>query len=236
MGQRRRGWALFACCARSLTLCAVACLRTLRSASPRSLTLCAVLVWSFGIVGGLRVEADIYVYRDPKSGVVHFTNVPVRPAYRVPPYSSSRRREEGRYDQTIRELSRQYGVEFALIKAMIKAESGFDPLALSPKGARGLMQLMPQTAALHGVSNVHSPRENVKGGVRHLRLLLNRFRGNLRLALAAYNAGAEAVEQYGGVPPFAETIEYVRRVLSYRQSYLRQGSPMDLLGKQVMAR
>ena len=134
------------------------------------------------------------------------------------------------------ELSQRYGVEFALVKAVIKAESAFDPLALSPKGARGLMQLMPQTAALHRIGNVYSPQENVEGGVRHLRLLLDRFRGNLTLALAAYNAGAEAVEQYGGVPPFPETREYVRRVLSYRQSYSRQGSSIDSLGRRVMAR
>ena len=135
----------------------------------------------------------------------------------------------------IRELSQQYGVEFALIKAVIKAESNFDPFALSPKGARGLMQLMPQTATLRGVGNVYSSRENIGGGVRHLRLLLNRFRGDLRLALAAYNAGAEAVERYGGVPPFPETREYVRRVLSYRQSYLHQTFPIDSLGERVMA-
>lgn len=182
------------------------------------------------------MEADIYVYRDPKSGVVHFTNVPVRPAYRSFSRPSPFRREEGRYDQMIRESGQHYGVEFALVKAVIKAESAFDPLALSPKGARGLMQLMPRTAILHGVGDVYSPWENVEGGVRHLRLLLNRFRGNLILALAAYNAGAEAVEQYGGVPPFPETRQYVRRVLSYRQSYLRQGSSTGSLDERVMAR
>ncbi len=136
----------------------------------------------------------------------------------------------------IQELSQRYGVEFALVKAVIKAESSFNPRALSPKGARGLMQLMPQTAALHGVSNIHSPRENVAGGVQHLRLLLNRFRGNLRLTLAAYNAGEKAVERYGGVPPFSETKEYIRRVLSYRQSYLRRGASQDLSGKRVTIR
>jgi soluble lytic murein transglycosylase-like protein len=182
------------------------------------------------------VEADIYIYRDPKSGVVHFTNVPIRSKYRSLIRSLLPGQKERRYDQMIRELSQRYGVEFALVKAVIKAESSFNPLALSPKGARGLMQLMPQTAALHGVSNIHSPRENVKGGVQHLRLLLNRFRGNLRLTLAAYNAGVKAVEQYGGVPPFSETKEYIRRVLSYRQSYLRRGASVNLSGKRVTIR
>jgi Transglycosylase SLT domain/Domain of unknown function (DUF4124) len=180
-----------------------------------------------GVVGWLTgtqsASADIYVYHDA-TGVVHFTNVPTRPVYRpfllLRPYLRRLRGRETRgFDQLIQAACRRYGVEFALVKAVIKAESAFDPSAVSRAGAQGLMQLMPDTAALHGVPNVYSPRDNIEGGVRHLRLLLDRFRGNTLLALAAYNAGAEAVVRYNGVPPYAETQEYVQRVLQYRDSY-----------------
>jgi len=169
------------------------------------------------------VWADIYVYRDAR-GIMHFTNVPTKPVYRpfqlLRPYLRSLGgRESAAFDQLIRESCQRYGVEFALVKAVIKAESAFDPLALSQAGARGLMQLMPDTAALHGVMDVHNPRDNIDGGVRHLRFLLARFRGNLTLTLAAYNAGPETVVRYNGVPPYEETQEYVQRVLQYRESY-----------------
>ncbi len=171
----------------------------------------------------LPAAADIYVYRDSK-GVVHFTNVPTRPVYRPfalfrPYLRSLGGRETAAFDRLIAAACRRHGVEFALVKAVIKAESAFDPAALSPAGARGLMQLMPETAALHGVANVHAPRDNIDGGVRHLRMLLDRFQGNLPLTLAAYNAGPEAVVRYRGVPPYKETQEYVQRVLHYREAY-----------------
>ena len=176
------------------------------------------------------VWADIYVYRDAR-GIMHFTNVPTKPVYRpfqlLRPYLRSLGgKESAAFDQLIRESCQRYGVEFALVKAVIKAESAFDPLALSQAGARGLMQLMPDTAALHGVTHVHDPRDNIDGGVRHLRFLLDRFRGNLTLTLAAYNAGPETVVRYNGVPPYEETQEYVQRVLQYRESY-RQRSMLD---------
>ena len=162
---------------------------------------------------------------------MHFTNVPTKPVYRpfqlLQPYLRSLGgRESAAFAQLIRESCERYGVEFALVKAVIKAESAFDPLALSRAGARGLMQLMPDTAALHQVTDVHDPRDNIDGGVRHLRLLLDRFRGNLTLTLAAYNAGPETVARYNGVPPYEETHEYVQRVLQYRESY-RQRSRLD---------
>jgi len=172
--------------------------------------------------------ADIYVYRDSR-GTMHFTNVPTKPIYRpfllLQPYIRGLRGKESEtFDQTIRQACQRHGVEFALVKAVIKAESAFDPGALSPAGARGLMQLMPDTASLHGVTDVHDPQGNIDGGVRHLRLLLDRFRGNLTLTVAAYNAGAEAVVRYHGVPPYAETQEYVQRVLRYRESYRQQST------------
>jgi soluble lytic murein transglycosylase len=175
------------------------------------------------LVGEPLVSADIYVYRDDR-GIVHFTNVPTKPVYRpfllLQPYIRHLRgKETVKFDQLIAAACQRYSVEFELVKAVIKAESAFDPFALSSAGARGLMQLMPDTAAQHGVADIHDPRSNIEGGVRHLRLLLDRFRGNLTLALAAYNAGAEAVDRYNGVPPYAETQTYVQRVLQFRELY-----------------
>jgi soluble lytic murein transglycosylase-like protein len=180
--------------------------------------------------------ADIYKRVD-RFGVIHYTNVPTDkrfyrvvirempsisavPGYRVEP---SRLRVESRaFDPIIANVSRRYNVETALVKAVIKAESGFQPNAVSPKGARGLMQLMPGTAQMHGVRNIHEPVQNINGGVQHLRMLLDRYGNNVVLALAAYNAGEGHVDQYGGIPPFEETRNYVHRVLRFRQDYLQQ--------------
>jgi soluble lytic murein transglycosylase-like protein len=126
------------------------------------------------------------------------------------------------FDPLIREKADRYNLEYALVKAVIRAESGFNPLAISPKGALGLMQLMPKTAAMHRVRNAFLPHDNIDGGCQHLRMLLDRYGGNLTLSLAAYNAGIQRVENAGGVPPIAETREYVQRVLSYRLAYLRE--------------
>jgi soluble lytic murein transglycosylase-like protein len=109
--------------------------------------------------------------------------------------------------------ARRYGVPPSLVAAIVEAESAFNPRAVSRKGARGLMQLMPQTASSLDVEDVSDPFDNVDAGVRHLKRLLNRFDGNLPLALAAYNAGEQAVIAYGGIPPYPETRRYVTRVL-----------------------
>jgi soluble lytic murein transglycosylase-like protein len=167
--------------------------------------------------------ADVYVYKD-KQGVLTFTNVPTHQGFRrVFSEAHARLSSPGAsanfYDGLIRSASSRYHVDADLIRAIIKVESDFDSSARSHKGATGLMQLMPETARLHNVENLYDPSANIDGGVRHLKLLLGKYQGDLELSLAAYNAGIKAVEKHGGIPPFAETRDYVRRVLSYYQTY-----------------
>ena len=116
------------------------------------------------------------------------------------------------YDQFIREASARYGVDATLIRSVMQTESAFDALAVSRAGAMGLMQLMPEVALELGVEDPFDPRQNVMGGTKYLRRLLNLYNGNVPLALASYNAGATNVAQYGGVPPFPETQNYVKRI------------------------
>lgn len=176
------------------------------------------------------------MYRDGR-GVLHFSNAPAEPRFRF--YRSEREvwravrwtrwgnrwadpNRYKAYDHLVREAATRHQVDVALVKAVIRAESDFVADAVSPKGALGLMQLMPGTARLRGVSRVFDPSENIDGGVRHLRYLLDRYNGNLRLALAAYNAGEKAVDRAGGIPPFPETWDYVARVLRFRDRYLQE--------------
>ena len=123
------------------------------------------------------------------------------------------------YDKIISKTANQHRVDRALVKAIIHAESAFNPYATSSKGARGLMQLLPSTAAMYGVSNLYNPAQNIKAGVQHLKYLLRKYRNNSRLAVAAYNAGETAVKRYSGIPPYKETRTYVTRVFRYKQHY-----------------
>jgi len=119
----------------------------------------------------------------------------------------------GAISETIRQAAHHYGVDSRLIEAMVQVESRFEPFAVSRVGAMGLMQLMPETARQLGVANPFDIEENIYAGVRYFKSLYNRFNGNLRLSLAAYNAGPAAVEMYGGVPPYPETMSYVEKII-----------------------
>ena len=179
--------------------------------------LAAMVVLVLGAVP-VRAETCRFVETD---GTVHFTNTPTDPPYQRLGFTSGTERgwlqlplpDLAPYAREIREAAARYGVEEGLIKAVIRVESGFNSRAVSPKGARGLMQLMPGTASMLGVRDSFDPRQNIDGGVRHLRGLIDRFGSDLKLALAAYNAGEQAVMNHGGVPPYRETRDYVTRIL-----------------------
>ncbi len=197
---------------------------------------CAWLLFCMLLLVHSYSVAEIFKYVD-KDGVIHFTNVPTQPeskALALPPpteanfnrYFPSRSflsacnpANQNYFDPQIRMVCQRHGLDQNLVKAVIRAESAFDPQAVSPKGAMGLMQLMPGTSRDLGVLNPFDPDQNLDAGVRYLKLLLNRFNNNVRHALAAYNAGPENVEKYGGIPPFDETQVYVQRVLDYYSRY-----------------
>lgn len=182
------------------------------------------------LVTAIPAAADIYRYEDDE-GIVHFTDAPTDRRFKIFMRDLKKDRElrtrlqfsrsvnPAEYENIIKACADKYGVNPSLIKAVIHAESGYNPNAVSSKGASGLMQLMPGTARSLKVANRFDPKDNVEGGVKYLRFLLDTFRGDVSLALAAYNAGLNKVAKYGGIPPYAETRTYVNRVLAYMQSY-----------------
>lgn len=206
-------------------------------------TIALLLVVLAGVlpIASPTARADIFTYTDDE-GVVHFTNIPprrergVRVVMRTRPArpDDAPRATGGtrdgsterytRYDAFIREAAALYRLPEAFIRAVIRVESDYHLGAISRVGAQGLMQLMPGTAAQHQVRDSFAARDNIEGGVRHLRMLLDRYGGNIPLTLAAYNAGQGTVENAGGVPMIRETREYLARVLRFRLNYLRESA------------
>jgi soluble lytic murein transglycosylase len=183
----------------------------------------AVLLALSLAAGSAQAGGTIFTFTD-ENGVIHFTNVPQDSRYRPLEDAEALRRRlrsaprHWYFDGLIGLTAREHRLQPALVKAVIAAESNFDPNAVSHKGAQGLMQLMPQTAAALGVEDPLQPVENVRGGTLYLRRMIDRY-GDLERALAAYNAGPDVVDHYGGVPPYRETQAYVRRVLAYYRHY-----------------
>lgn len=193
--------------------------------------MCA-LFFMAAFAGGA-ARADIYKYVD-KKGVVHFTNLPSSPQYRLYKKSSHESNyingpaaykigmggDEKRYDRVIESLCHKYEMDTALVKAVIKTESDFDPFAVSSKGAQGLMQLMPGTARDMQVRNPLDPHQNLRGGICYLRQMMDMFKGDMTLALAAYNAGFNTVIECGWrVPNIPETRDYVQKVMYHIKRY-----------------
>jgi hypothetical protein len=187
------------------------------------------------ICAPLAARADIYQFTD-ESGVLHFTNVngggkrhkrvsrEWAGAQQTKTGSSQAKSERtvavtsvnlpSDYVDIINNACERHGVDASLVQALVKVESDFNPSAVSRKGAMGLMQLMPQTALEWNVKNSFDPTENIDGGVKYLRYLIDRYEGNLSLALAAYNSGETSVKKWGTIPPFKETQQYVERILN----------------------
>ena len=165
------------------------------------------------------VPADIYMFIDSQ-GVLHFTNAPTSSQYTL--YIKERPKPAAatiQYDEIIQEASKRYSLSFFLLKAIIKVESDFDYRAVSEKGALGLMQIMPQNLQAFNIREPYDPKDNIMGGARYFKSLIERFDGKLPLALAAYNAGPTIVDKYRNIPPIKETEDYVKKVLKYFYLY-----------------
>ncbi len=208
----------------------------------RTVRVAAALPW---LLLPALARGDIYTYTDG-DGTVHFANSPGGDKrYRLYIRGNGWRKEHGaapgvtpvppsdhdvarytRYDDWIRQAATLYQIPEELVRAVIRCESDYDPRAISVSGARGLMQLMPDTASLMLVRDIDDPHDNIFGGVRLLRVLANEFNGDLELTVAAYNAGDGAVIRFGGIPPFQETRDYVVNVTRF---YRRYRSTPDVL-------
>ena len=215
----------------------------------RSCALAAAVLALLALTVTGAARADLYIYELP-GGSRMITDRPlnnkhyklVRKSTRIKGMGTllaSRHAEQiladpAAYDDLIQRTARRHAVDAAFVKAVMHAESGFNPRATSHKGASGLMQLMPATAARFGVRDIYDPGQNVRGGVCYLKYLLARFDNDHRLAAAAYNAGENAVKRYRGVPPYSETRAYVRKVLRLKQHYAKAAVPAPAVPKTAV--
>ena len=192
-----------------------------------------IIVATMAVPGFAR--ADIFAFTDA-NGVTHFSNVPADSRFKLliatplepgaqpaPAHAVDWLARSAQFDQAISGAAKAATIQAALVRAVIVVESGFNPHAVSKKGAVGLMQLLPATAKRYGVKDIYDPEQNIRAGAHYLSDLLNRFGSNLELALAAYNAGEDAVERYGRhVPPYRETMSYVPSVMKVYQRLMEQ--------------
>ena len=179
-----------------------------------------IVLTTIFLIWPLLLSAEIYFYTD-KEGVRHFTNTPSSGDYEV--FRATRQPRfhfsPTRYDHLIRKASKLHGIDFELLKAVIRAESSFNPRAVSKAGALGLMQIMPFNLKRLKIKDPFNPWQNIMGGTAYLKYLLKRFSGNLPFALAGYNAGPLRVEKHKGIPPIRETRNYVRKVMKFYSYY-----------------
>ncbi len=175
--------------------------------------------------------AELFHFVD-RNGVIHFSNAPTDPRYklfkgkRLASYEPNRYSEKD-FNKIIDKKSKNYKIDPALVRAVIKAESSFDPQAVSYAGAQGLMQLMPVTAVNLDVINPFDPEENIEGGVRYLKYLMNLFKNDIKLALAAYHAGEQNVFKHNGIPPIPQTTDYIKKVLNFYREYGGKITPKE---------
>jgi soluble lytic murein transglycosylase-like protein len=204
----------------SMNLSPVFCNIYLNSSKQMILFTLFILVCLFSVISPLESYGDIYKYKD-ENGIMHFTNI--RSDIRYTLYIKEARENPDafitKYDTIIKAASEKFSMEPSLVKAVIKTESGFDHTAVSSKGAQGLMQLMPGTAEELEVDDPYNPEKNIFGGTKYLSKMMERYNNDVRLALAAYNAGPDKVDEYKDVPPFKETKTFIERVMKYYGQY-----------------
>ena len=188
----------------------------------KKITIVLFLTLSFICINSNNSFSDIYMYID-SNGIVHFTNTPTSSDYKLYIKEKTQRIQQGistkKYDDIIKKAQKRYGVEFSLIKAVIQVESGFNPKAVSKRGAKGLMQIMPDNYKNLFVKDPFNPSQNIMGGTLYLQRLLKRYKYKLPLALAAYNAGPQAVDKYKSIPPYEETQNFVEKVMKTYSRY-----------------
>ena len=183
---------------------------------------CAAIALVAASAPSMLADTQMYEYVNP-SGMVQHIEVPIDAKSQTMQPAGRQPVSRVELERAVVRAAGQHNLHPAMLLAVMKAESSFNPVVVSKAGAVGLMQLVPETAMRHGVRNLYDTNENVAGGARHLRYLLDRFHGNMRLALAAYNAGERKVDYYGKIPPYKETRLYVQKVLSYYRGYRKEG-------------